>query len=86
MSNKNKNATNSKSIKVDFDYMRSAITEEHSLLNGEELLKRDENDVEVAYRYDQLGRVISETSSPGIEFEASRRYPHNLSEEQIDDI
>ncbi|RMQ42989.1 hypothetical protein ALQ04_04518, partial [Pseudomonas cichorii] len=45
------------SLSTDFDTVRKAHTLQHSLLNGQPLLNRDDNDVEIAYRYDALGRV-----------------------------
>ncbi|MBX8508059.1 hypothetical protein K5D70_25025, partial [Pseudomonas cichorii] len=54
-------------------------TLQHSLLNSQPLLNRDDNDVEVAYRYDPLGRVIEETAAPGTAYEATRRYAYVLS-------
>ncbi|CAM3964340.1 YD repeat-containing protein [Pseudomonas reidholzensis] len=61
-----------------FDGEAKTITLEHSLLTGEPLLNRDDNDVEIAYVYDVLRRVIRETVAPGTEFEASRRYEYAL--------
>ena len=54
-------------------------TLEHSILIGEPLLTRDDNDVEIAYAYDALRRVVSETVSPNDErFKASRHYTYHL--------
>ncbi|MEE4663768.1 sugar-binding protein [Pseudomonas alliivorans] len=61
-----------------FDGANKVITLEHSLLNGEPLLNRDDNDVEIRYTYDRLRRVLSETVAPGTDFEAARRYEYRL--------
>ncbi len=61
-----------------FDEARKVITLEHSLLNGEPLLNRDDNDIEIRYTYDRLRRVLSETVAPGTDFEATRRYEYSL--------
>ncbi|MGY2339998.1 sugar-binding protein [Pseudomonas sp. SDO5532_S415] len=59
-------------------HVKKEITLEHSLHNGEPSLNRDDNNVEIRYRYDALRRVISETVAPGSEFEATRRYEYLL--------
>jgi RHS repeat-associated protein len=61
-----------------FDDVQKVITLQHSLLNGEPLLNRDDNDVEIRYAYDVLRRVIRETVAPGTDFEASREYGYTL--------
>ncbi|GAB7529469.1 RHS repeat-associated core domain-containing protein [Pseudomonas sp. 3A(2025)] len=62
-----------------FDGTTKVITLEHSLLNGEPLLTRDDNDVEIRYQYDVLGRVTRETVAPGSPlYEASRVYTYRL--------
>ncbi|MBX8614578.1 hypothetical protein K5D50_20825, partial [Pseudomonas cichorii] len=43
------------------------------------LLNREDNDLEIAYRYDALGRVIEETAAPGTPYEATRHYRYVLS-------
>ena len=59
--------------------VRKVFTLEHSLLNGQPLLNRDDNDVEIAYEYDLLGRVTKETVSPNNEaYKASRNYTYQL--------
>ncbi|MCF5527095.1 RHS repeat domain-containing protein, partial [Pseudomonas syringae] len=68
------------SLSTDFDDVHKSYTLEHSLLNGQPLLNRDDNDVEIAYRYDALGRVTEETVAPGSEeFKAVRKYDYVLS-------
>ena len=67
------------SLSTDFDAVQKSYTLEHSLLNGQPLLNRDDNDVEIAYRYDALGRVTDETVAPATEFEATRHYDYVLS-------
>jgi RHS repeat-associated protein len=59
-------------------HVQKIITLQHSLLNGEPLLNRDDNNVEIRYAYDSLRRVISETVAPGTDFDASRRYEYSL--------
>ncbi|WP_109513634.1 RHS repeat domain-containing protein [Pseudomonas ovata] len=61
-----------------FDGQQKVITLEHSLLNGEPLLNRDDNDVEIRYQYDVLRRVTRETVAPGTAFEAARQYTYTL--------
>ncbi len=61
-----------------FDDAKKTITLEHSLLNGEPLLNRDDNDVEIRYVYDNLRRVLSETVAPDTDYEATRRYEYQL--------
>ncbi len=61
-----------------FDGQQKVITLEHSLLNGEPLLNRDDNDVEIRYQYDVLRRVTRETVAPGTAFEALRQYTYTL--------
>jgi RHS repeat-associated protein len=58
--------------------VQKKITLQHSILNGEPLLNRDDNDVEIRYAYDALQRVIRETVAPGTEYEAYRRYEYFL--------
>ncbi|MGN2412504.1 RHS repeat domain-containing protein [Pseudomonas syringae] len=68
------------SLSTNFDDVQKSYTLEHSLLNGQPLLNRDDNDVEIAYRYDALGRVTEETVAPGSdEFKAVRKYDYVLS-------
>ncbi|MBA1194245.1 RHS repeat protein [Pseudomonas entomophila] len=58
---------------------RKVITLQHDTLINQPLLNRDDNDVEIAYAYDALRRVIEETVSPNDEsFKASRRYTYSL--------
>jgi RHS repeat-associated protein len=61
-----------------FDGEKKEITLEHSLLTGEPLLNRDDNDVEIRYLYDNLRRVLRETVAPGTGYEACRRYEYYL--------
>jgi RHS repeat-associated protein len=58
---------------------RKLVTLLHSLFNGEPLLTRDDNDVEIAYEYDLLGRVTKETVAPNSpDYKASRVYTYTL--------
>ncbi|WP_161492831.1 RHS repeat domain-containing protein [Pseudomonas putida] len=55
------------------------ITLRQSMLIDLPLLNRDENDVEIAYEYDELRRVTKETVSPNDDdFRASRQYTYEL--------
>ncbi|MCV4288011.1 sugar-binding protein [Pseudomonas capsici] len=67
------------SLSTDFDSVRKTHTLQHSLLHGQPLLNREDNDLEIAYRYDALGRVIEETAAPGTPYEATRHYRYVLS-------
>uniref|UniRef100_UPI000761F821 RHS repeat domain-containing protein n=2 Tax=Pseudomonas TaxID=286 RepID=UPI000761F821 len=58
---------------------RKTITTCHSMLTGEALLNRDDNDVEIAYEYDALRRVTRETVAPNDpQYTASRHYGYFL--------
>jgi RHS repeat-associated protein len=61
-----------------FDGEQKVITLEHSMLTGEPLLNRDDNDVEIRYAYDSLRRVVRETVAPGTDDVASRNYEYFL--------
>ncbi|WP_458129724.1 RHS repeat domain-containing protein [Pseudomonas sp. Z2-11] len=59
--------------------VQKVLTLQDSLLHGEPLLNRDDNDVKIRYTYDALTRVTSETVAPGeAEFEATRYYKYTL--------
>ncbi|WP_248797044.1 RHS repeat domain-containing protein [Pseudomonas sp. MWU13-2105] len=67
-------------LRTDFDTVNKVITLESSLLNGEPLLERDDNDVEIRRTYDVLNRVTSETVAPDDPlYEATRHYQYFLS-------
>ncbi|KWS88372.1 RHS repeat domain-containing protein [Pseudomonas syringae] len=62
-----------------FDGAKKVITLEDSLLDGEPLLNRDDNNVEIRYVYDSLRRVLSETVAPNDEtYNATRSYEYQL--------
>lgn len=62
-----------------FDDATKVITLEDSLLNGEPLLNRDDNNVEIRYVYDNLRRVLSETVAPDDAiYNATRSYEYHL--------
>ena len=73
-------------------HARKEITLQHSLLIGEPLLNRDDNEVVIEYEYDALRRVTRETVAPGTAYKASRNYNYTLvsspggkaTQEQID--
>ena len=65
-------------LTTDFDDVEKTLTVQRSLLNGESLLEHDDNGVEIAYRYDALGRVLSETVAPETDFKATRSYSYFL--------
>ncbi|MHC8305644.1 RHS repeat-associated core domain-containing protein [Pseudomonas sp. PB3P13] len=59
--------------------VRKVITQEHSLLTGQQLLSQDDNDAQIAYVYDRLGRVIEEIVAPdSTAYTASRVYTYTL--------
>ncbi|WP_346829706.1 RHS repeat-associated core domain-containing protein [Pseudomonas abietaniphila] len=64
---------------TNLDAAKKEITSEYSLLNGEPLLTRDDNDVAIRYRYDVLGRVVEEKVAPDTAYEARRLYSYVLS-------
>lgn len=64
-------------------HVQKVITLEHSLLNGEPLLNRDDNDVEIRYNYDVLRRVTRETVAPGTDYAASRSYSYMLCDNSV---
>ncbi|MEN1834009.1 RHS repeat-associated core domain-containing protein, partial [Pseudomonas lijiangensis] len=66
-------------LSTSFDTVSKTWTLQHSLLNGQPLLNRDDSDVEIAYRYDALGRVTEETAAPGTQYEATKHYSYVLS-------
>lgn len=63
-----------------FDKTQKVTTLHHSVLIGEPLLNYDDNQVQIAYEYDPLRRVVRETVSPNEEaFKAARAYSYYLS-------
>ncbi|WP_249410702.1 sugar-binding protein [Pseudomonas sp. St316] len=58
--------------------VQKVVTLWHSVLNGEPLLNRDDNNVEIHYDYDALLRVTRETVAPGTAFAAFRSYEYFL--------
>ncbi|MCD4530468.1 MULTISPECIES: RHS repeat domain-containing protein [Pseudomonas] len=58
--------------------VQKVVTLWHSVLNGEPLLNRDDNNVEIHYTYDALRRVTRETVAPGTAFSAFRSYEYFL--------
>lgn len=61
-----------------FDKTHQETLAQHSLLNGEEILSRDENGVEILHEFDALGRVTRETVAPGTDASASRTFTYHL--------
>ncbi|MDO7912669.1 sugar-binding protein [Pseudomonas sp. 22-AL-CL-001] len=58
---------------------RKVITLRQDTLINQPLLNRDDNDVEIAYAYDDLRRVVEETVAPNDPLlKASRRYTYSL--------
>ncbi|WP_349976521.1 sugar-binding protein [Pseudomonas sp. WHRI 8519] len=58
---------------------RKTVTLQHCVLINEPLLNLDDNQVEIAYQYDPLRRVIQETVSPNDpQYTASRTYTYTL--------
>lgn len=63
----------------EFRHSLKLITLLHSTLIDQPLLNRDDNDIEIAYEYDELRRVVRETVSPNDpQFRASRSYTYEL--------
>lgn len=60
-------------------HTQKEVIREESLLHGETLLARDDNDVEIRTTYDRLLRVTSETVAPGTPYVATRHYEYYLS-------
>ncbi|MBO1542064.1 RHS repeat-associated core domain-containing protein, partial [Pseudomonas sp. OA65] len=58
--------------------VQKVVTLWHSMLNGEPLLNRDDNNVEIHYEYDALRRVTRETVAPGTAYAAHRSYKYFL--------
>jgi len=60
-------------------HARKVITLKHSMLIGEPVLNRDDNDVEIEYEYDALARVVRENVAPNSpKYRASRLYGYVL--------
>jgi len=60
-------------------HAQKVITLRQDILNNLPLLNRDDNDVEIAYVYDSLRRVVEEIVSPNDDdYRASRRYGYSL--------
>ncbi|BBV96035.1 RHS repeat protein [Pseudomonas monteilii] len=60
-------------------HAQKVITVQHSILIGEPLLNYDDNQVQIAYAYDELRRVTRETVDPKGKYSASRSYSYYLS-------
>ncbi len=60
------------------DKSTKTITREHSLTSGEPVLDLDDNDVEIAYVYDKLGRVVEEIVAPDSDVQAKRSFEYIL--------
>ena len=71
-------------VSSDLDAHTKSVTNETSLFNGQALLTRDDNGVEIRYVYDALQRVLSETVAPGHASEATRKYSYVLCAEAGD--
>ncbi|WP_274643654.1 RHS repeat-associated core domain-containing protein [Pseudomonas serbica] len=62
-----------------FNRETKLVTQQNSLFHAAPLSTLDDNDVEIAYEYDLLGRVIKETVAPNSEqYKASRTYSYVL--------
>lgn len=60
-------------------HVKKTFALKHSALSAEPLLNRDDNDVEIAYTYDRVGRVTEKTVAPNDpRFKASRKYSYVL--------
>ncbi|WP_210640032.1 RHS repeat domain-containing protein [Pseudomonas sp. Tri1] len=64
--------------KPGFEVRKTTVSED-SLLHGQPLLTRDDNEVRIRYTYDALTRVVTETVAPDEpDFEATRHYSYLL--------
>jgi len=62
--------------------VRKVIIREHSVLSGFQQRSHDDDQSEVSYQYDLLGRVTRETAGPGTPYEAQASYQYNLTNGQ----
>ncbi|HEF4759438.1 TPA: RHS repeat-associated core domain-containing protein [Pseudomonas putida] len=62
---------------TNFDNVQLIIIDDRSMLNGEPTLVTN-NDIQTAYQYDALNRVLRETQAPGTAHEASRHFTYRL--------
>jgi len=65
-------------LSTEFDAVSSTLVQQHALLTGELLFNRA-NETQIRYEYDDLGRLVRETTDPGGAFEATRQYSYSLS-------
>jgi YD repeat-containing protein len=60
------------------DNLTKVVTRVESLLTGNALIDRDDNDVVIKTTYDALDRVTAETAAPDTDEEATRYYAYKL--------
>jgi len=60
------------------DNLTKSVTRLESLLTGNTLLDRDDNNVEIRTAYNALDQVVAETAAPGTAQEATRVYTYTL--------
>lgn len=65
-------------LTTDFDDVSSTVIQHHALLTARVLFIRS-GGTQIRYEYDNLGRVIRETTDPEGPFEAARHYAYSLS-------
>ena len=65
-------------LSTDFDSVSDTTVQHHALRTGLLLLERS-SATQIRYEYDDLGRLVRETTDPEGPFEASRRYTYALS-------
>lgn len=63
---------------ITHDGLHKEVTRIESLLTGNTLLDRDDNDIEIRTGYNALDQVIAETAAPGTPQEATRYYRYQL--------
>lgn len=67
-----------RAVQVGFDNARRTSITKFSVLNGLKLSEQNEDDGQVVFTYDRLGRVLSETIASGSAFEATRSTQYHL--------
>lgn len=66
------------------DGLTKVVKRVESVLTGNALIDRDDNDIVIKTEYDSLDRVISETAAPGTPEEATRYYAYKLVNEDTE--
>ena len=69
-----------------FDGSNKSLTSHRSILSGLDLSSTNGDGVTLHTNYDSLGRIVSETTAKGTEFEATRRYAYLLAVNKGDSV